>query len=66
VGKPVGKRPVGRPRRRWEDNSKMDLQGVKWGMDLIDLTHEGDSWLAVVNAVMNRRVPYNGRNLETG
>jgi hypothetical protein len=57
VGKPVGKRPLGRPRHRWEDNNKMDLQEVGWGMDSIDLAHEGDSWRAVVNAVMNLRVP---------
>jgi len=57
VGKRVGKRPLGKPRRRWEDNNKMDLQEVGWGMDVIDLTHEGDSWRAVVNAVMNLRVP---------
>jgi len=65
VGKPVGKRPLGRPRRRWEDNNKIDLQEMGWGMDFIDLVHEGDSW-RVVNAVMNLRVPQNGRNLQTG
>jgi hypothetical protein len=57
VGKPGGKRPLGRSRRRWEYNIKMDLQEVERGMDLIDLAHEGDSWWAVVNAVMNLRVP---------
>ena len=65
MGKPVGKRPLGRPRRRWEDNNKIDLQEMGWGMDFIDLVHEGDSW-RVVNAVMNLRVPQNGRNLQTG
>jgi hypothetical protein len=56
VGKPVGKRPVGRPRRRWEDNIKMDLQEVECGgMDWIKLAQ--DRWLARVNAVMNVWVP---------
>ena len=58
VEKPAGKRPLGRPRRRWEDNIKMDLQEVGWGsMDWIDLTEDRDRWRALVNAVMNLRVP---------
>ena len=58
VGKPEGKRPLGRHRRRWEDNIKMDLQDVGCeGMDLIDVAHERDRWRALVNAVMNFRVP---------
>ena len=58
VGKPEGKRPLGRPSRRWEDNIKMDLQEVECGgMDWIELAHEGDRWRALVNAVMNLRVP---------
>jgi hypothetical protein len=60
VGKPEGKKPLGRPRLRWEeDNIKMDLQGVGWwgAMDWIDLAQDRDRWQAVVNAVMNPRVP---------
>jgi len=57
VGKPDGKRPLGRPRRRWEDNIKMDLQEVGCGStDWIDLAHDMDRWRAL-NAVMNVRVP---------
>jgi 3-oxoacyl-ACP reductase-like protein len=58
VGKPEGKEPLGRPRRRWEDNMKMDLQKVGCGgMDWIGLTQYRDRWRALVNAVMNFRVP---------
>jgi len=58
VRKPEGKRPLGRPRRRWEDNIKMDVQEVICGgIDWIDLAQDRDRWRALVNAVMNLRVP---------
>jgi len=58
VGKPEGKRPLGRPRRRWEDNIKIDLKEVGCGgMDWIGLAQNWDRWRALVNAVMNLRVP---------
>jgi hypothetical protein len=57
VGKPEGKRPLGRPRRRWEDNITMNLQDVGCGsMDYIELAQDRDRWRALVNAVMNIRV----------
>jgi hypothetical protein len=57
VGKPEGKRPLGRPRRRWLDNIKMDLREIGWdGMDWIDLAQDRDRWRAYVNEVMNLRV----------
>jgi hypothetical protein len=58
VGRPKGRRPLGRPRHRWEDNIKMDLEEVGWGgVDCIELVQDRDRWRAVVNAVMNLRVP---------
>jgi hypothetical protein len=57
VGKHEGRRPLGRPRRRWEDNIKMGLREMGWDMDWIDVAQDRDRWLAVVNAVMNLRAP---------
>jgi hypothetical protein len=58
VGKPEGKRPLGRPRRRWVDNIKMDLRAIGWGgMDWIDLFRDRDQWRAFVNPVMNLWIP---------
>jgi hypothetical protein len=56
VGKPEGKGPLGRPRRRWEDNIKMDLQELGGGGDCMELAQDRDSWRALVNKVMNLRV----------
>jgi hypothetical protein len=54
VGKPEGKRPLGRPRRMWVDNIKMDLGEIGWGgMDWIDLAQDMDQWRPLVNMVMN-------------
>jgi hypothetical protein len=58
VGKPEAKRPLGRPRRRWVDNNKMDLREIGWGgMDWIELAQHRDQWRALVNMMMNLRVP---------
>jgi len=58
VGKPEGKRPLGRPRHRWEDTIKIDLKEVGCGgRDWIELTQGRNRWRALVNAVMNLRVP---------
>jgi hypothetical protein len=58
MGKPEGKRPLGRPRRRWEDNMKMDLREIGWGdIDGTDLAQDRDQWEALVNTVMNSWVP---------
>jgi len=66
VGKPEGKKLPGRPRCRWEDNIKMDLQAVVcWGMDWIKLAQDRDRWQALVNVAMNLQVPKNERNFLT-
>jgi hypothetical protein len=58
VGKPEGKRPLGRPRRRWVDNIKMDLREIGWdGRDWIELVQDRDQWTVLVNTVMNLPVP---------
>jgi hypothetical protein len=63
VGKPEGKRPLVRPRQRWEDNIRIDLQEVGCGgMDWIELAQDRDMWRAVVKAIMNLRAPQNAGN----
>jgi hypothetical protein len=58
VGKPEGKRPLGRPRRTWVDNIKMDLLEIGWGgVDWIGLAQDRNKWRALVNAVINLRFP---------
>jgi hypothetical protein len=58
VGKPEGKRPLGTPRRRWEDNIKVDLQEVGCGgMEWIELAQDRERWRELANVVMNLRVP---------
>jgi hypothetical protein len=58
VGKPEGKRPLGRSRHRWDDNINMDLQEVGYGgMDWIDVAQDRERWWSLVNVVMNLRVP---------
>jgi len=57
VGKPEGKRPLGRTRRRWEDNIKMDLREVGGSGDWMESAQDRDRWRAIMNTVMNLRVP---------
>jgi hypothetical protein len=58
VGKPGGKRPLGRPRSRWEDNIRINLRELGWGgMEWINLAQDRDQWRALVNTVINVRVP---------
>jgi hypothetical protein len=58
VGKPEGKRPLGRPRRRWLENVKIDLREIGWnGVDWSDMPQDRDQWWALVNTVLNLRVP---------
>jgi hypothetical protein len=56
VRKPEGKRPLGRPRRKWMDNIKMDLTDMMGGTDWIDLVHDSDQWRIILNTVMDLRV----------
>ena len=66
VGKQEGKRPLGRPRRRWVDNIRMDLQEVGCGyVDWIGLAQDRDRWRTLLSAVMNLRVPKNAGNFLT-
>jgi hypothetical protein len=58
VGKPEGKKPLGRPKRRWVDNIKMDLTKIRWhGVDWMDVAQDRDHWRALVNTVMKFRIP---------
>jgi hypothetical protein len=58
VGKPEGKRPLGKLRRKWVDNIKMDLREIEWGgMDWIYLAQDRDQWRALMKTIMNLRVP---------
>jgi hypothetical protein len=67
VGKLEGKRPLGRPSRSWVDNIKMDLLEMRWGgVDWIGLAQDKDMWRALVNPVMNLRVPQNAGKLSSG
>ena len=66
VGKPEGRRPLGRPRRKWEDNIRMDLREVGCGCaDWMELAQDRDRWRALVSAVMSLRVPKNAGNFLT-
>ena len=62
---PEGKRQFGRSRRKWEDNIKIGLREVEWGMDWIDLAQDRDRWWVLVNGVMNLWVPKNVMNFLT-
>jgi hypothetical protein len=67
VGKPEGKRPLGRPRRRWVDNIKRDLGEVGWSdVDWIGLAKDRNRWRALVNSVLNLQFPWNAGKLSSG
>jgi hypothetical protein len=60
VGKPEGKRPLGKSRRRWVDNIKMDLREIGWtGMEWTDLVQDGNQWRVLANMVINLQIPKN-------
>jgi hypothetical protein len=66
VGKPEGRRPLGRPRRMWLDNIRMDLVEVGWSdVDWVGLAQNRDRWRALVNSVLNLRVPLNAEKLSS-
>jgi hypothetical protein len=67
VGKPEGKRQLGRPRRRWVNNIKINLREIGWeGMDWIDLAKDRDQWRSLVNTVMNLQVKLNAGKFLSG
>jgi hypothetical protein len=67
VGKPEGKRPLRRPRHKWVDNIRMDFREVGWGdMDWIGLAQDRNRWRALVNSILNFRVPRNAGKLSSG
>jgi hypothetical protein len=58
VGESEGRRPLGKPRRKWVDDIQMDLREIEWdGVDWMDMAQDRDQWRALVNTVLNRRVP---------
>jgi hypothetical protein len=65
MGRPEGKRPLGRPRSKWEDSINLDFQEVRCDTDLLDLDQGRGGWLAFVNAVMNLPFSYNAGNFLT-
>jgi hypothetical protein len=67
VGKPEGKRPLGRARHKWEDNIRIYLEEIVWkAVDWIDEAQDRDKWRSVVNTVMKHRIPSNAENLLIG
>jgi hypothetical protein len=62
VGRAEGKKPLGRPKCKWEDSNKIDLREIEWDMDWIHLVQDREQWRTLVNTVMNIRVPYNFGN----
>jgi hypothetical protein len=64
--KSEGKRPLGKPRSRWDDNIKMDLREIGWEVDWIHLAEDKDQWWTLVNTIMNFRVPCKAGNFLSG